>query len=73
MGKEQIEKDFSELFIGQNPKRLTREYYKKKTKDMVILIFAAMVIVVLCAVNDWKNSNLKGDKILRNKEESGKE
>lgn len=74
MSREQIIKDFSELYIGQNPKQLAKGYYQKKKKEMGLLIIAAVLIVILCVVNDWQNSHL-GDhnKILRGEAESGKE
>ncbi len=74
MNKEQIIKDFSELYIGQNPRKLANEYYQRKKKEMFLLVIAAIFIVILCVINDWKNSTLEdNNKILRGEAENGKE
>ena len=74
MSREQLEKDFSELYVGQNPKKLASEYEKKKKKEMFLLILAAILIVGLCMFNDWQNSQLEEDfKITRGEYGSGKQ
>lgn len=73
MGKESIIKEFSELYIGKNPVKLTKEYYKKKHKEMFLLILAGSAIVVLCAYKDLKSSNLEGNILYRNEIQDGKE
>ena len=74
MSKEQIEKDFSELYVGQNPKKLAKEYEKKKKKEMFLLLFAAIFIVGLCVYSDWKNSRLEeNNRIIRGEYGSGRQ
>ena len=74
MSREQIERDFSELYVGQNFKKLAREYEKKKKKEMLLLVLAAIFILGLCVFNDWQNSQLEDDnKIIRGEYGSGKQ
>lgn len=73
MSREQIIKDFRELYIGKNPEKLEKEYYQKKKKEMFLLIIAAILIVILCVINDWQKSTLEDNKILRKDMESGKD
>lgn len=65
MNQEQIVKDFSELYIGQNPKQLTQQYLQKKKKEMFLIIIAAIVIVALCAFSDFQNSHIENNIIFR--------
>ena len=70
--REQMEREFSELYVGQNPKKLAEEYEKKKKKEMFFLLLAAIFIVSLCAYSEWKNSQLEENyKIIRGKYGSG--
>lgn len=74
MSREQVERDFSELYIGQNPKKLAKEYEKKKKKEMFLLVLAAIFILGLCVFSDWQNSQLENDnKIVRGEYGSGKQ
>ena len=74
MSREQMERDFSELYVGQNPKELAREYEKKKKKEMFLLFLAAIFIIGLCVFNDWQESRLEEDnKITRGEYGSGKQ
>ena len=74
MSREQIERDFSELYIGQNPKKLAKEYEKKKKKEMLLLLLAAILILGLCVFHDWQNSRLENDNsIIRGEYGSGKQ
>lgn len=73
MDKEQIVKDFSELYIGKNPGKLANEYYQKKKKEMFLLFIAAIIIVALCMIMDLENSSLENNKIMRKEADSGKE
>lgn len=73
MDREQIIQDFSEIYIGQNPGKLIREYHHKKKKEMLLLVITAILIVVLCAVSDNRTSTLESNKIVRNEIEGGKE
>jgi len=70
MNQEQIVKDFSELYIGQNPKQLTQQYLQKKKKEMFLIIIASIVIVVLCVFSDYQNSHIENNIIFR-KETNG--
>ena len=65
MNKEQITKCFSELYIGQNPKQLTEQYFQKKKKEMFLLLLAAVLVVTVCGVNDFQNSRLEDNRVLR--------
>ena len=74
MSREQVEIDFSELYIGQNPKKLAKEYEKKKKKEMLLLLLAAIFILGLCIFHDWQNSRLENDNsIVRGEYGSGKQ
>ena len=74
MSREQMEKDFSELYVGQNPKKLAEKYEKKKKKEMFLLILAAIFLIGLCVLNDWQNSRLEEEnKITRGTYGSGKQ
>lgn len=73
MNKEQIMKDFSELYIGKNPGQLVKEYEKKKKKELFLLLIAAIIIVILCIWSDQKKSKLEENyKLLRDEPENGK-
>ncbi len=48
MSRVQIEKDFAQLYIGQNQKLLVESYYRKKKKTMLLFIaVAAGLLLVL--------------------------
>ena len=67
MKREELLKDFSEIYIGQNCVKLGKEYYRKKRKDLFLLAAAGIGIVIICGFNDWKNSTVgENNKILRN-------
>lgn len=66
MNEKQIKKDFSELYIGRNSKELVKEHYRKKYKEMFVIVIAGVGLVLLCFVKDIKNSLLeKGNILLR--------
>lgn len=74
MKKEELLKDFSEIYIGQNYVKLVKEYYRKKRKDLFLLAAAGIGIVIICGFNDWKNSTVgENNKILRNEIKGEKE
>ena len=67
MKREELLKDFSEIYIGQNYVKLVKEYYRKKQKDLFLLAAAGIGIVIICGFNDWKNSTVEeNNKMLRN-------
>lgn len=70
MNKEEITKRFSELYIGQNPKQLTDQYYQKKKKEMFLVLVAAVLVVIVCKVTDVQNSKVENNRVSR-KETSG--
>ena len=72
VNKEQITKDFSELYIGQNPRQLAEQYFRKKKKDMILLFVAAIFIVAISGFNDFQNSNVKNNMIHRKESEGTK-
>lgn len=72
MKKEQMIKDFSELYVGQNPRKMAMEYLEKKKREMFLLIIAAILILGLCTISDIQNSTLEDNRVFRNKEEGGK-
>lgn len=66
-------KDFSELYIGKNPGQLVKEYEKKKKKEMLFLLIAALAVIGLCIRNDWQNSRLdESYRLLREGTDGGK-
>lgn len=74
MEKEKLIKELSQLYIGQNPRMLAKKYYKKKHKEMFIIIVTGIIITVLCIFKDLNNSVLeKENVIIRNKTGEGKE
>lgn len=74
MNKEQMMKDFSELYIGKNPRQLVKEYEKKKKKEMFLLLSVAIIIVALCYWNDQKYSEIEENyKLFRGDAEKGKQ
>ena len=73
MNKENLLKEFSELHIGKNPIKLTNEYYKKKHKEMLLLVFAGIGLIVLCAFHELKNGSLRDNKLYRNEMHEGRE
>ena len=72
MKKEQLIKEFSELYVGKNPIRITEEYVKKKNKEMILLVIACLFLVSICFVKDKKSSILENNILYRNVSESGK-
>ena len=72
MKKEQRIKDFSELYVGQNPGKIAEEYLAKKKREMLLLTIGAILIWGLCMVSNLQNSVLEDNSVLRNKEEDGK-
>ena len=73
MDKEQLIKEFSKLYVLQNPSKLAEEYVKKKRKEMFLLIIGGLLLVALCFVRDKENSVLENNRILRNRTEDGRE
>jgi len=67
MKREELLKDFSEIYIGKNCATLVKEYEQKKRKDIFLLAVAGICIVIICGFNDWKNSMVgENNEILRN-------
>ena len=73
MDKEQLIKEFSKLYVLQNPSKLAEEYVKKKRKEMFLLIIGGLLLVALCFVRDKENSVLENNRILRKRTEDGRE
>ncbi|MDD7050838.1 MAG: type II secretion system F family protein [Lachnospiraceae bacterium] len=73
MGKKQIEKDFSKLYVGQNQELLIENYYKKKKKDMLLLFLAGSILMSLLAYQTFQQRRLaEGNSIERNPYGRGK-
>ena len=66
-------KAFSELYIGQNPRILAQDYYKRKNKTLFLISLVAIVILILSGVQDYGRSILKNNIITRNSLQEGKE
>lgn len=73
MNQEQLQKDFSELYIGKNSGQLVKEYYRKKRKEILVIIAVGMGLILLCAINDKKNSQLNEKNIVLRSEIQEKE
>ena len=74
MSREQKERAFSELYVGQNPKKLAKEYEKKKKKEMFLLVLAAIFLIGLSLFNDRQSSRLEIDnRIIRGEYGNGRQ
>ncbi len=60
MSRTQIERDFSQLYIGQNQKLLVENYYKKKKKTLGLLLLAGLGIVLLVFLQGLQERKLEG-------------
>lgn len=67
VNKEQIIKEFSELYIGQNPRQLAEQYFQRKRKEMLLIIVSAVFIVITCGISAVHNSTVENN-IIRRKE-----
>lgn len=72
MNKEKIIKDFSEIYIGQNPRELADQYFQKKKKEMILILIVAVFIVAVCGFNDFQNSKVENNVISRKEAEGSK-
>lgn len=72
MDKEKIIKDFSEIYIGQNPRELADQYFQKKKKEMTLILIIAVLIVAVCGFNDFQNSKVENNVISRKEAEGTK-
>lgn len=72
MDKEKIIKDFSEIYIGQNPRELADQYFQKKKKEMTLILIVAVLIVAVCGFNDFQNSKVENNVISRKEAEGSK-
>lgn len=72
MDKEKIIKDFSEIYIGQNPRELADQYFQKKKKEMTLILIVAVLIVAVCGFNDFHSSKVKNNVISRKEAEGSK-
>lgn len=74
MNREKLMKAFSELYIGENTSRLVKEYYRKKYKDLLMILILGICIVSFCYIKDIKKSHLKEEnRIIRNAIQDGQE
>ena len=63
----QIEKDFAQLYIGQNRKLLVENYYKKKKRILTLLFLAGLSIVSVIFWQGLQERKLEGgNKLERN-------
>ena len=54
--KEKLKKELGRLYIGQNPEKLVIAYYKKKHKEMMLMLIAGILIVTLSIYKDIKKN-----------------
>ena len=74
MNREKLRKQLSQLYIGQAPEKLVKEYYKKKHKEIFLIIVAGVTLILLCFIKDLNDSALERDYgISRNEAGEGKE
>ncbi len=74
MGRRQIEKDFTRLYVGRNTKSLVESYYRKKKRDMLLIFLAGLVFLFLILLSEWKSMEIKdGNTLWRNSYGEGEE
>lgn len=73
VNKEQIIKEFSQLYIGQNPGQLAEQYFQRKRKEMLLIIASAVFIVIVCGIGAVLNSKVENNIINRKEGKSTKE
>lgn len=73
MRKAQMEKEFKQLYIGEDPAALTEKYYRKKRKEMLVLAAVFSGILLCGAVMDHENSQIRDNGLLRNENGDGKQ
>lgn len=61
MGKRQIEKEFDRLYVGQNQKLLVENYYKKKKRDMGVILMGMLFLCGLLFYQLIKESRLNAE------------
>jgi len=72
VNKEQIIKDFSEIYIGQDSRQLADQYFRKKKKEMSFIFIVAVLAVLVCGINDFQSSNVENNIISRKETEGTK-
>lgn len=65
MNKEQITKEFSKIYIGKDPGVLAEQYFRKKKKEMSLIITIAVLVVAMCVFSDFQNSKVENNYISR--------
>lgn len=73
MRKAQLEKEFKQLYIGEDPAVLAKKYCRKKRKEMLVLAAAFSGILLCSAVMDHENSKIRDNGLLRNENGDGKQ
>lgn len=73
VNKEHIIKEFSKLYIGQNPGQLAEQYFRRKRKEMLFIIASAVFIVIAGGISTVLNSRVENNIIKREEGKSTKE
>ncbi len=66
MGRRQIEKDFSRLYAGRNSKRLVEDYYKKKKRDIFLILLAGSLLIFVFILREREGMRIEEGMLYRN-------
>jgi Flp pilus assembly protein TadB len=73
MSRKQVEKNFEELYVSKNRETLVEEYYKKKKRDMGLLVLAGTAVIVLLLIREMCSGTIaEGETLSRNEYGQGK-
>ena len=71
MSKEQIKKDFEELYFGKDQNRLISKYYRQKKREMLLLTVTGLLLVVLTIFSEYKKNYFDQENFLEREENPG--
>lgn len=64
MKQEQLQKNFSELYVGENSGQMVKKYYRKKHKEMLVIMIAGIGLILFSVMYDMKNSQLDAENMI---------
>lgn len=72
MSKVQIEKDLKELYGEGNLNLQVKTYYRKKRKEMILLIISVVCIVIASVILEVQQTKIENNALVRNPKGEGK-